>query len=218
MARIRIVIVDDHEIVRYGLRLALELEPDMVVVGEAGTGEEAVRVAATTLPDVILLDVKLGDIDGPDICARVLATAPKSAVLMLTSYLNDALVLRSLIAGAKGYVIKDVELTELKKMIRHVFRGSSVLDPRITTHVISTVAASRRPLRARPLTNHVGALSESDVTIIRGLAEGRTSKEIAARVHLSPHTIRDRIARIGDVLGVRSRAAIVADAVRRGLI
>src|SRR5262245_66639267 len=107
MGTMRIVIVDDHQVVRHGLRLSLELEPDMVVVGEGRTGTEAVRLAETKHPDVMLLDVKLGDdLIGPDVCRQVLQASPKTAVVMLTNYHQDTLILRSLLAGAKGYLIK----------------------------------------------------------------------------------------------------------------
>src|SRR5262249_19013490 len=142
MAKIRIVVVDDHEVVRHGLRLSLELEPDMAVIGEARTGEDALRIVVDEKPDVVLLDVRLDGADGPEVCRQILAVVPRTAVVMLTNYLEDGFVLRSLMAGAKGYVIKDVQLSELKKMIRSVFRGGSVLDPKVTAQVISTVTTS----------------------------------------------------------------------------
>lgn len=217
MSQIRIVVVDDHEVVRHGLRLALELEPDMVVVGEARTGNDAERMARKTRPHVMLLDVRLEDIEGPDVCRRVLAASPKTAVVMLTTYLHDALVLRSLLAGAKGYVIKDVELAELKKMIRSVYVGNSVLDPKITSHVISTMTRRTEP-QEWTSAKAVSVLSETDLTIIRHLSEGLTTKEIGARVHLSPHTVKDHVEKISEILRARSRAAIVAEALKRGLI
>jgi two-component system NarL family response regulator len=218
MAKIRIVVVDDHEVVRHGLRLSLGLEADMVVVGEARTGAEAVKVALDKRPDVLLLDVRLDDIDGPEVCRRVRASAPQVAILMLSTYLQDGMVLRSLVAGAKGYVIKDVELSELKKMIRSVYRGNAVLDPRITTPVISSATAgSARPDagKGRSLARSLG---ESDVTIMRHVAEGLTNRQIGERVHLSPHTVKDRLEKICAVLNVRSRTEVVAEALRRGLV
>lgn len=219
MSKIRIVIVDDHEMVRQGLRVSLEAEADMAVVGEAHTGEEAVRMAREHQPDVMLLDVRLGDIEGPKVCRHVLEACPGCAVLMLTSYMQDGLVFRSLLAGAKGYVIKDVELTELKKMIRTVFRGHAVLDPKITSQVIS--AAALRDADGLPEVAPAKAallLSETDFAIMQCLSEGLTNKQTAARVHLSPHTVKDHIEKICDALGVRSRTQIVAEALRRGLI
>jgi DNA-binding NarL/FixJ family response regulator len=218
MGKITIVIVDDHEVVRHGLRLALDAEADMTIVGEAATGEEAVALAQRHQPEVMLLDVRLGDADGPDICTRVLVASPKTSVVMLTNYLQDGLVFRSLTAGAKGYIIKDVELTELKKMIRTVYRGRSVLDPKVTGQVISTVTGANRTPTASDMAAHMARLADTDIAIIRALSEGMTNKQIGVRVHLSPHTIKDRLEKICDVLSVRSRTEVVAEAIRRGLI
>jgi len=217
MSKIRIVVVDDHEIVRHGLRLSLELEADMEVVGEARTGTVAVKVALDRRPDVMLLDVRLEDVDGPEVCRRVHEVAPKIAILMLTNYMHDAMVLRSLVAGAKGYVIKDVELAELKKMIRAVHRGNAVLDPRIAPSVISSATNGGAAVPAACGAASM-SLSDSDLVIVRHVAKGLTNREIAGLVHLSPHTIKDRLSRICDTLEVGSRTEIVAEALRRGLI
>ena len=219
MATIRIAVADDHQVVRHGLRLSLELEPDMVVVGEARSGAEAIRVAGETQPDVMLLDVRLGDIDGPEVCHRILLASAKTAVVMLTNYQQDELILRSLLAGAKGYVIKDVDLDELKKMIRSVYRGASVLDPKVTKQVISTVISrSGVPRPVRPLPNQAASLSETDLAIVRYLSVGLTNKEIGTRINLSPHTVKDHVEKMCEILGVRSRIELVVEALRRGLI
>jgi DNA-binding NarL/FixJ family response regulator len=219
MPKIRIVVVDDHEVVRHGLRLSLELEPDMAVVGEARTGEDALRIVVDQKPDVVLLDVRLEGADGPEVCRRILEVAPRAAVVMLTNYLEDGFVLRSLMAGAKGYVIKDVQLSELKKMIRSVFRGGSVLDPKVTAQVISTVTASGDAPAARGAgRSPVTALSDTDLAILRHLSAGMTDKQIAGRVHLSPHTVKDHLEKIRALLDVGSRTEIVATALRRGLV
>jgi DNA-binding NarL/FixJ family response regulator len=213
--KIRVAVVDDHEIVRQGLRAALKSESDMEVVGDASNGDDAVRVARQERPDVMLLDVRLQEIDGPTVCTRVLAVAPKTAVVMLTSYGDNGMIVRSLAAGAKGYVMKDVELTDLKQMIRSVFRGNSVLDPKIATHVISAAVGPRGPASGRPAS---ATLSDVDTAIIRHLARGLTNKQIAAMIHRSPHTVKDRLEKIGAILDVRSRTEIVAAALRTGLI
>jgi DNA-binding NarL/FixJ family response regulator len=218
MTPIRVAVVDDHAVVLHGLRLALEPEQDLQVVGEARTGVDAVRMVTETRPDVVLLDVRLGDSYGPDVCRQILATAPNTAVVMLTSYPQDSLVLQSLMAGAKGYVIKDVELAELKRTIRSVHQGNAVLDPKVAGHVISTAAdrTARGPADgpARP----TARLSAADARIIGLLSDGLTNKEIAVRVGLSPHTVKDHIDRISGALGVRSRVKVVVEALRRGLI
>jgi DNA-binding NarL/FixJ family response regulator len=222
-AAIRIVVVDDHEIIRHGLRQTLARETDMDVVGEARSGAEAVRVAQQLQPDIMLLDVKLDDLDGPEVCRRVLAVAPATAVVMLTSYLQDGVVLRSLMAGAKAYVIKDVELGELKRTIRSVARGHSVLDPKIASSVIASAAGQGNRTSGGRQTNGRAAptptsLSETDLLILQHLAKGLTNKEIAARVHLSAHTVKDHLEKIGAAFDVRSRTEIVAQALRTGVI
>jgi two-component system, NarL family, response regulator DevR len=219
VSKIRIVVVDDHEVVRHGLRLSLELEPDLAVVGEARTGEEAIRIARESRPDVVLLDVRLEGADGPEVCRRIIDVAPRTAVIMLTNYLQDGFVLRSLMAGAKGYVIKDAQLSELKKMIRSVYRGGAVLDPKVTGQVISTAKLSGEVSLGRPGSAwQVTALSETDLAILKHLSEGLTDKQIAGRVHLSPHTVKDHLEKIRTVLDVGSRTEIVATALRRGLV
>lgn len=218
VSKIRIVVVDDHEVVRHGLRLSLEIEPDMAVVGEAGTGEDALRVVADGKPDVVLLDVRLEGADGPAVCRRILEVAPRTAVVMLSNYAEDGFVLRSLMAGAKGYVIKDVRLSELKRMIRSVYRGGSVLDPKVTGQVISTVTLSDASAGRSTGPRQVTVLSETDLAILKHLSEGLTDKQIAGRVHLSPHTVKDHLEKIRAVLDVGSRTEIVATALRRGLV
>jgi DNA-binding NarL/FixJ family response regulator len=219
-APIRIVIVDDHEIVRHGLRQSLTRETDMNVIGEAHSGEEAIRMAGQRRPDIMLLDVKLDDLEGPEVCRRVLAVSPRTAVVMLTSYEQDGVIMRSLVAGAKGYLIKSVELTELKRTIRSVSRGHSVLDPKIASRVIAIVPghgagahAGGRAARPSP-----AMFSETDLAIMRYLAKGLTNKEIAAQVHLSAHTIKDHVEKMAVAFGVRSRTEVVAEALRAGLI
>ncbi len=208
--RINVAIVDDHEIVRHGLRQALERESDIMIVGEARTGVEAVVLAETLRPHVMLLDVKLEDVDGPEVCRRVLAASPGTSVVMLTSYLQDSIILKSLNAGAKGYLIKDVELAEIKRTIRAVFRGHSVLDPKVAPRVIAN--ATNGGTRATT------GLAERDIAIIKYVAGGLTNKEIGSLVHLSSHTIKDRLEKIAAAFDVRSRAEIVAEAFRAGLL
>jgi two-component system, NarL family, response regulator DevR len=207
--RIGVAIVDDHEIVRAGLKQVLERERDIVIVGEARTGSEAVHIAETLRPDVMLLDVKLEDIEGPEVCRRVRVVSPGTAVVMLTSYCQDSIILKSLNAGAKGYLIKDVELGEVKRTIRAVYRGDCVLDPKVAARVLANTLNGGTP-RA--------VLSDRDLAIIRHVAAGLTNKEIGSRVHLSGHTIKDRLEKIAAAFDVRSRAEIVAEAFRAGLI
>jgi two-component system, NarL family, response regulator DevR len=210
LERISVAIVDDHEIVRAGLRQTLEREPDIAIVGEARTGTEAIHLAQTLHPQVMLLDVKLEDIDGPEVCRRVLAVSPSTAVVMLTGYSQDAIVLKSLSAGARGYLMKDVELAEVKRTVRAVYRGHSVLDPKVAPRVIANATNGGARL--------VATLSDRDIAIIRYVAGGLTNKEIGSLINLSAHTIKDRLEKIAATFEVRSRAEIVAEAFRAGLI
>jgi two-component system response regulator DevR len=210
--RVRILIVDDHEVIRCGLRQLLERESDMEIIGEASTGLDAVRIAEGKRPDVVLLDAKLGDIDGPEVCRRILTVSPATSVVMLTGYLQESVVLQSLAAGAKCYLIKDVELPEVKRTIRAVYRGHSVLDPKVASRVIANATAGNGKSLRRL------ALAESDRAIIRHVAAGPTNKQIGARVHLSPHTVKDRLEKIASTFEVRSRTEIVAESMRAGLL
>jgi DNA-binding NarL/FixJ family response regulator len=212
MPRIRILVADDHEVVRQGLVSSLEIEPDMEVVGSAALGEQAVRLTTTKRPDILLLDVRFPDLDGPDVCRRVVDAAPKTAVIMLSSYRQDSMILRSLRAGARGYLIKDIDLSEMKKMIRSVFRGNDALDPTIARRVIAVATHPERPV------SDIAQLSEIDLAIIRHVARGLTNKQIATLVHRSPHTIKDRLEKISDALDARTRTEIVATAFKTGLI
>jgi DNA-binding NarL/FixJ family response regulator len=191
----------------------------MMVVGEARTGEDAVHMVTTGRPDVVLLDVRLEGADGPEVCRRILEVAPGTAVVMLTNYIQDGFVLRSLMAGAKGYVIKDVQLSELKKMVRSVYRGGSVLDPKVTGQVILTAKSAAEAPAVRPAGQRkMTTLSDTDLAILRHLSDGLTDKQIAGRIHLSPHTVKDHLEKIRALLDVGSRTEIVATALRRGLV
>ncbi|MBI1735039.1 MAG: response regulator transcription factor [Candidatus Rokubacteria bacterium] len=216
MTRIRIAIVEDHEIVRAGLRATLGAESDMLVVGDARTGDEGVKLAERLHPDVMLLDIRLDDVEGPEVCRRALAVSPKTAVIMLTSYSQETLLVRSLAAGAKGYLVKDVEVSELKRTIRLVYRGNSVLDPKVTAHAVATLVSGVAPRET--VAARAASLSPTDVAIVRAVSEGLTNKEIALRVNLSPHTVKDRLDKIRDMLGARSRAQIVTKALGEGVI
>lgn len=217
MPKIRIAIVDDHPVTRQGLRSLLAAEPDMEVVGEAGTGVEAVHLAEMQRPHIMLLDARLEDLDGPEVCQRVLGVAPKTAVVMLSGSLQDSLVYRCLTAGAKGYLVKDVAIDELKKIIRAVYRGNAVLDPRVTPSILAAMATGKSGTPARSFQN-LALLDEIDLAIIRYLSRGLSTKEIAPLVNLSPHTVKDRIEKIGAALEARSRTEIVAEAFRKGLL
>jgi DNA-binding NarL/FixJ family response regulator len=174
-------------------------------VGQTGLGEEVAELVETVHPDVVLLDARLPDVSGVEVCRRITRTHPKVAVVILTTYTDVELVQECLQAGARGYVVKDVERFSLKESIRAVSRGQSVLAPQVAGHVIERLRNSggdRRP----------AGLNDSQVAILRLISRGHSNREIAADVHLSENTVKSHIQEIFRKLGVRNRveAAILA--------
>ncbi len=212
MDKIRILVVDDHKIVRQGLCSLLELEPDLQVAGEAGTGAEALALLDTLHPDILLLDLRLADLSGVQVCRQATAKYPQLAVLILTAISSGPEVLECIEAGAKGYVLKDVDMSELIRTIRAVHRGESVLDPKVTAAVLERVRQARRG------NNLEGTLTEQEQEIVRLMAQGLTNKEIGQRLFLSPNTIKTHISEIMHKLGVKRRAEVVFRATENHLI
>src|ERR1700682_1786822 len=203
--RIRVLIVDDHEMVRQGLMAMLQPEPDFEVVGQTGSGAAVVDLVETTRPDVVLLDARLPDVSGVEVCRRLGVSHPGVSVVILTTYTDGALVQECLEAGARGYVVKNVESFSLKESIRAVHRGQAVLAPQVAGELIERM---RSPQSAsRP-----AALNRSQVAMLRLISSGHSNKEIAAEVHLSENTVKTHIQEIFRKLGVRNRveAAILA--------
>jgi len=204
--QIRILVVDDHEMVREGLMAMLQSEPDFDVVGQTGRGAEVVALVEATRSDVVLLDARLPDVSGVEVCRRLTQSHPEVAVVILTTYTDPDLVQECIQAGARGYVVKDVERFSLKESIRAVYRGQSVLAPQVAGQVIEQ-ARTRQPAESRRAT-----LSVSQVSILRLISRGHSNREIAAEVHLSENTVKTHIQEIFRKLGVRNRveAAILA--------
>jgi DNA-binding NarL/FixJ family response regulator len=205
-ARIRVLIVDDHEMVREGLIAMLQPEPDLEVVGQTGYGGAVVDLVESSRPDVVLLDARLPDVSGIEVCRRLTRSHPDVAVLILTTYTDVELVQEALQAGARGYEVKDVERFSLKESIRAVSRGQAVLAPQVAGQIIEQIR-SREPAQGRP-----AGLSASQVAILRLISRGHSNREIAADVHLSENTVKTHIQEIFRKLGVRNRveAAILA--------
>ncbi|HEV3103915.1 MAG TPA: response regulator transcription factor [Candidatus Dormibacteraeota bacterium] len=204
--RIRVLIVDDHEMVREGLMAMLQPEHDLEVVGQTGSGAAVVEMVETTRPDVVLLDARLPDVSGVEVCRRLGRSHPDVAVVILTTYIDADLVQECLEAGARGYVVKDVERFSLKESIRAVYRGQAVLAPQVAGAVIE------RALTPQPAPSQRAALSASQVAILRLISRGHSNREIAAEVHLSENTVKTHVQEIFRKLGVRNRveAAILA--------
>ncbi|SLM47780.1 Transcriptional regulatory protein DevR (DosR) [Nitrospira japonica] len=210
---LKIVIVDDHEVVRHGLRSLLSLEEDFKIVGEAGTVAEALAVVERVKPQVVLLDVKLPDATGMEACRKLLAVAPNLRVLILTSYAEDASIIGAVQSGAHGYVLKDIRTDELIQAIRAVASGKGHLDPRVAQqalHWIRTQYRTESPGRQGP------KLSPQERLIVPLLAQGKTNKEIAAHLSLSDKTVKNYLANIFEKLNVRRRTEAVAWFIREG--
>jgi two-component system response regulator DevR len=205
---IRIFLLDDHEIVRRGLRELLEAEDDLEVVGEASTGEEALARIPPTRPDVALLDVRLGEGSGIEVCRDVRSAHPEIQCLMLTSYADDEALFDAIMAGAAGYVLKQVRGAELVDGIRRVASGQSLLDPTVTTRVLER-------LRHAPAEDERFAdLSEQERKILDLLAEGRTNRQIAGELFLAEKTVKNYVSNMLAKMGMQGRTEAAVYAAR----
>src|SRR5215208_3250803 len=208
-----LLLVDDHEVFRIGLRTVLEFEPDLRVVGEAGDAAAGVRAAEALRPDLVLMDVRLGGIDGVTACREIRSRLPEVRVLMLTSFADEDVVMASIMAGAAGFVTKNVGRAELLAAIRSVARGESLLDPAVTRSVLARLVELSERDRARGTDN----LSEREREVLVLVAQGCTNREIAEKLVLSEHTARNHISRIFEKLGLSRRSEAAAYATRMGL-
>lgn len=206
MARIRVMLVDDHEVVRQGLKALLGHRETLQVVAEAASVAEALEAAARTLPDVIVMDVRLPDGTGIEACRDIRAERPETQVLMLTSYADDEAVYAAIIAGAAGYLLKQTRGRELVSAIEAVARGESLLDPSVTSSVLTRM----REMASGGHKDKLSDLSEQERRILALIAEGRTNREIAAEVYLSEKTVKNYVSTILGKLGMERRAQAAA--------
>ena len=214
---IGVLIVDDQALARTGLRMVLEVEPDIVVVGEAADGEEAVEMAATTTPDVILMDVRMPRMDGLEATRRIVRTdEPGPQVLVLTTFDLDEYVYEALLAGASGFVLKDIPPEQLVEAIHVVASGDALLAPTITRRLIAEFVR-RPPEAARPRPRELDQLTPREAEIMRYVAKGLSNAEIAAQAYVSEPTVKTHIARILMKLGLRDRVQVVVYAYEHGL-
>lgn len=211
MAKTRILIVDDHEVVREGLRALLSRREGFEVVGQAGTVEQAVTEAGRTQPDVIVMDVRLPDGSGIEACREIRESRPETKVIMLTSYADDDAVFASILAGAAGYVLKQTRGAALADAIAAVARGESLLDAAVTQKVMERVRSASQRKADDPL----DALTEQEHKILSLIAEGKTNKEIADEVYLSDKTVKNYVSNILSKLNLRRRSEAAAFIARR---
>lgn len=209
----RLMIVDDHEVVRMGLRAALEVEPDFTVVAEAATGREAVEKARAHRPDIVLMDVRMDGMDGIEACREVRSELRGTKVLMLTSFAEEETVVAALLAGAAGYVLKNVARARLLEALRSVARGESLLDSKVTKGVLEKLVAGRQ---AAPDDGAELTAREREVLVL--IAEGATNKEIAAKLVVSENTARNHVSHILSKLGFSRRSEAAAYAVKKRLV
>jgi two-component system, NarL family, response regulator DevR len=202
---IRVFLLDDHEVVRRGVRELIESEDDMTVVGEAGTAEEAYGRIPATSPTVAVLDVRLPDGDGIEVCREIRSKHDEIACIMLTSFADDEAVYAAIMAGAAGYVLKQVRGSDLIEGIRRVADGESLLDPSVTTRLLDR-------LRHRGDEDELGSLSEQERKILDLIAEGLTNRQIGERMFLAEKTVKNYVSNLLSKLGMsrRTEAAVYA--------
>jgi DNA-binding NarL/FixJ family response regulator len=203
----RVFLLDDHEIVRRGLRELLEAEDDLQVVGEAGTAEEAYGRIPATSPHVAVLDVRLPDGDGVEVCREIRSKHPEIACIMLTSFSDDDAVYAAIMAGAAGYVLKQVRGSDLVDGIRRVAAGESLLDPSVTTRVLER-------LRHKDDDDELSVLSDQERKILELIAEGLTNRQIGERLFLAEKTVKNYVSNMFSKLGMSRRTEAAAYAAR----
>jgi DNA-binding NarL/FixJ family response regulator len=214
---VRVLIADDQELIRTGFRMILAAEPDIDVVGEATNGAEAVSICRELHPDVVLMDIRMPELDGIEATRRILAQPhqPKPSVLILTTFERDEYVYGALRAGASGFLLKDVPAHKLAAGIRTIGEGDALLAPSITRRLIEEFAAPRTPADSTP---GLDELTPRELEVFQLLASGMTNNEIAAKLVVGDTTVKTHVARILMKLGVRDRVQAVILAYETGLI
>ena len=207
MQTIRVLLVDDHEVIRVGLRTVLGQTQGVIVVGEAGTMADAIQQTQRVKPDVILMDVRLPDGSGVDACREILGALPGTRVIFLTSYADDD----SVLAGAHGYVLKEIDSPALLEAIRSVAKGQSILDSNVTERALRWL----RGLHDLPATPGTDQLSSQEERVVALVAEGKTNKEIAVALGLSDKTVKNYLANVFQKLRITRRAQAAAFFVKR---
>lgn len=204
-AKLTVLLVDDHALVRHGFRRILEDDAEIEVVGEASTGEEAVHLASKERPSVIVMDCALPGMNGLEATRRILEARPEAAILMLSMHSEDTLVRQALDAGARGYILKNAMDLDLANAVKRVAKGEKVLDPQVAR---SDVLKGER----------AGGLTPRELEILQHIVAGKSNKEIAAELNLSVNTVSVHRANIMDTLGIHKTAELVVYAIRNGLV
>ena len=209
----RIMVVDDHEVVRLGLRGLLERQQGWQVVTEASTADEAISRAVEYRPDVVVMDIRLAGSSGIEACRQIISQAPETRVIMLTSYAEDELLFDAIAAGAAGYVLKQIGSDELVRAIETVGRGEALIDPSLTRHVLARVREAARKEAFAAFAD----LTEQELRVLVLISEGKTNREIAESLYLGEGTVRNYVSNILGKLEVSNRAEAAAYAVEHNL-
>jgi DNA-binding NarL/FixJ family response regulator len=212
---IRILLADDQELVREGLRMMLDAEPDLTVVGEVGSGREVLARTPSLDPDVILMDIRMPELDGIETTARLVRAGTRARVLVLTTFDLDEYVYRALRAGAAGFMLKDATREQLVTAVRTIVGGEAILAPSITRRLIEDYC--RRPAPDAG-TGADALITGRELEVVRALASGKSNSEIAAQLFLGEATVKSHIARVLAKLGLRDRVQIVIYAYENGLV
>ena len=209
--KIALIIVDDHAIVRQGLRTYLELQPDIEVLGEAGNGQEAIAMARDLLPDIVLMDLVMPGTDGVEATRAITAAVPSTKVIVLTSFSEDEKVFASIKAGAQGYLMKDVLPSELVRAIRTVHRGEAQLDPEIARKLMQEFTNPQPTVPKHDLT-------ERELEVLRLIAQGKSNKDISEELVLSEKTVKTHVSNILQKLHLSDRTQAAVYALRQKLV
>lgn len=209
MDKISVLLADDHTVLRQGIAQALELQGDMQVVAQAANGREAVELARRHRPNVALLDINMPEMDGVEAARRISAGLPQTGVIILTMYRRDDYIFEAIKAGASGYLLKEVELSELVRAVRAVARGEAVIDAAIAGRVMAELRTGPAPAE--------NPLSDRDVEILQLLAQGKSNQEIADQLFLAEKTVRNRLSLVFKQLHLKNRTEAALYAFREGL-
>lgn len=215
MSGIRILLADDHTVMRRGLRFLLDSQPDLTVVAEASDGREAVQQAESSHPDVAVLDIAMPNLSGIEAAQRIAAECPKTAIIMLSMHSDEGYVLRALKAGARGYLLKDAAEGDLIEAIRAVHQGKTFFSSEISKMLVEDYI---REIRTRGVDDSYELLTSREREILQLLVEGHSNKDIAGQLNVSPHTVETHRRNIQDKLNLRSFAELILYAVRKRLI
>ena len=213
MAKQRILLVDDHEVVRIGLKALLERHPQFTVVGEAASAREALEQVANLKPEVVVMDIRLPGTSGIEACEEIVTKFPGTKVIMLTSYAEDEMLFSAIRAGASGYILKQIGSDDLVKALEAVSRGEALLDPAVTQRVFQEVRRAVKEEEALAFAH----LSQQEKHVLLLVSEGKTNREIAKALFLGEGTVRNYVSSILSKLGVNNRAEAAAYAVEHNL-